>query len=149
MSGPITEDEKGGDASRVEVYRCSDCPAVTRFPRYNNVATLIHSRTGRCGEWANAFTGIARACDFDVRYVLDFTDHVWTELWSDEEGRWMHADSCEGALDTPLVYSTGWGKKLNYVFAFSREEIADVARRYAPNWHDTISRRTLVTEKWL
>ncbi len=36
----------------------------------------------RCGEWANAFSLLAAAACFDVRWVLDVTDHVWCEVWS-------------------------------------------------------------------
>ena len=136
MAGPEQPMEIEGEASRVEVYRCPKCNAQTRFPRYNNPVTLLSSRTGRCGEWANCFTLCAAACGFRARYVLDATDHVWTEVWSDEFGRWVHCDACENAFDTPMVYEAGWGKKLTYIVAFGpgRGCACDVTRRYSRRW---------------
>ena len=32
-------------------------------------------------------------------------------------------DSCENAFDSPLMYSNGWGKKLTYVVACSRNDV--------------------------
>ena len=62
--------------------RCSTCAHVTRFPRYNHPGKLLETRRGRCGEWANCFGLVARGCGFEVRYVLDWTDHVWIEYFS-------------------------------------------------------------------
>ena len=39
-----------------------------------------------------------------ARYVLDWSDHVWTEYWSDDKHRWVHVDPCEAAYDRPLLY---------------------------------------------
>jgi peptide-N4-(N-acetyl-beta-glucosaminyl)asparagine amidase len=58
-------------------------------------------------------------------------------------------DSCENAYDTPLMYEGGWGKKLNYVIAISKDEILDVTPRYTLNAMMTRMRRTLVPEEWL
>jgi peptide-N4-(N-acetyl-beta-glucosaminyl)asparagine amidase len=114
MSHP-TPFEAAHGGHRVELYACKSCNAQTRFPRYNDPEILFTTRRGRCGEWANAFAVACRTMGFETRYILDFTDHVWTEVYSESEERWMHCDSCEGAgaLDTPLLYEQGWGKKLN------------------------------------
>ena len=58
-------------------------------------------------------------------------------------------DSCENAFDTPLVYEKGWGKKLTYVIAFSKDEIVDVTRRYVLNPRVNKIRRDKVPECWL
>jgi peptide-N4-(N-acetyl-beta-glucosaminyl)asparagine amidase len=58
-------------------------------------------------------------------------------------------DSCENAYDTPLLYEGGWGKKLNYVIAVSKDEWVDVTPRYSLNKLNTRMRRQLVNEQWL
>nr|CAG4634793.1 EOG090X06HD [Alona affinis] len=145
---PSTEDVLYG-ANRVENYECSQCRATDRFPRYNDPGKLLETRRGRCGEWANCFTLICRALKYDARYVLDWTDHVWTEVYSYRLKRWLHCDSCEAACDKPLLYDVGWGKKLTYVIAFSKDEVQDVTWRYTRNHKEVLKRRTLVPEEWL
>ena len=75
-----------------------------RFPRYNDPGKLLETRQGRCGEWANCFTLCCRAAGLTARYVVDWTDHVWTEYFSHAHKRWIHLDSCEAAYDQPLLY---------------------------------------------
>ncbi|KAJ3250172.1 hypothetical protein HK103_003794 [Boothiomyces macroporosus] len=109
--------------------------------------SLLLSRKGRCGEWANAFTLVCRAMGLEVRYVLDFTDHVWTEIYCDVQNRWIHCDSCEESFDSPLLYSEGWGKKLNYVFAVGDTEVRDVTRKYVKDFKECSSRRNMCAER--
>lgn len=147
--GEPTAEERAHDAGRVETYRCPLCQAVTRFPRYNDARKLLETRTGRCGEWANAFTLICRALGYDARWCLDWTDHVWTEVWSVSQNRWLHCDSCEDVCDKPLLYDKGWGKRLTYVVAFGKDEAVDVTRRYVADYAQCLERRTECHEGWL
>lgn len=135
MRGPQSEEEKNGQASRVEVYRCKLCGTETTFPRFNSPRALFKSRKGRCGEFANLFGTYCRALGFDTRYVHDFTDHVWVECWSVRQQRWIHADSCEGLIDRPAMYESGWGKKLNYAVAATHDSVADVTKRYTRKFY--------------
>ncbi|KAL5566255.1 hypothetical protein UlMin_029419 [Ulmus minor] len=135
--------------SRVEIYRCNFCQRITRFPRYNDPLKLVETRRGRCGEWANCFTLYCRAFGYECRLILDFTDHLWTECFSPVLGRWMHLDPCEGVYDRPLLYESGWNKKLNYVIAIAKDGVYDVTKRYTRKWHEVLSRRNITTESSL
>uniref|UniRef100_A0A7S2WZ30 Transglutaminase-like domain-containing protein n=1 Tax=Chloropicon primus TaxID=1764295 RepID=A0A7S2WZ30_9CHLO len=148
LSRPTREETLGG-ATRVELYRCPLCKTISRFPRLNDPRQLLRTRRGRCGEWANCFGLVLRSLGYEVRWVRDWSDHVWCEVWSGKGARWVHADPCEEAWDKPLLYSCGWKKSLDYVLAFGRHGVVDVTRKYVPNWQETKVRRRLVNEDWL
>ncbi|KAI8881403.1 concanavalin A-like lectin/glucanase [Backusella circina FSU 941] len=143
---PTSEDISLG-AHVVETSQCHQCFKTTRFPRYNDPKKLLQTRRGRCGEWANCFTLCCRAIGSEARLVFDKTDHVWTEVYSENEQRWVHCDSCEEAWDRPLMYSVGWNKKLNYCIGFSVDGVMDVTKRYVKNWPEVLKRRTLISEQ--
>lgn len=110
---------------------------------------LLHTRCGRCGEWANCFTFLCRALGYEARFVFSTGDHVWTEVYSDRKRRWIHVDPCENAIDSPLMYEHGWKKDISYVFAFSRDDVQDVTWRYSSQHQRVIKSRTSCSEKEL
>ncbi|XP_019880474.1 peptide-N(4)-(N-acetyl-beta-glucosaminyl)asparagine amidase [Aethina tumida] len=127
---------------RVEMHQCTICKQFTPFPRYNDLNILLETRKGRCGEWANTFTLFSRAMGWDARLVEAIDeDHVWTEVYSFSQKRWLHCDPCENVCDRPLMYECGWGKKLSYVMAYSGEEVQDVTWRYSAQHKQVLQRR--------
>ena len=122
---------------------------MVRYPRYNQIMKLCETKNGRCGEWANCFSALVRALGHETRFVMDWTDHVWTEAYIKAEKRWVHMDPCENAYDAPKMYERGWGKKLTYVVAINAEEAVDVTQRYILNKVANRMRRTQVPEQWL
>ena len=144
-----TDEELRYGAARVENHHCAVCNLTTRFPRYNHPGRLLETRSGRCGEWANCFTLCCVAEGFEARHVVDWTDHVWTEVYSEAQRRWLHCDPCENVCDNPLLYEVGWGKKLTYVMAYSRHDVQDVTWRYVSHHADTLGRRDECRESWL
>ncbi|XP_076249048.1 N-glycanase Pngl [Calliopsis andreniformis] len=141
-----SEDPK---CSRIEIHRCTNCQALIKFPRYTDPEPLLTLRRGRCGEWTNVFTLFCRALGYDARLVHDVTDHIWTEVWSMQEKRWIHVDPCEDVMDRPLMYEKGWKKKLVYIIAFSKDEVQDVTWRYTCDQLSVMQRRNICSESIL
>lgn len=111
------ESEVKGLASRTELYQCHVCNHFTRFPRYNSANHIIQSRRGRCGEYSMLLFRILRALRHETRWVVDWSDHVWAEIWLAKQGRWIHLDPCEAAVDENYLYQ-GWGKQQTFILAF-------------------------------
>jgi peptide-N4-(N-acetyl-beta-glucosaminyl)asparagine amidase len=131
---------------RVEQFFCDRCKIVTEFPRYNDIEKLLVTRSGRCGEFANCFTFLCRCLGYDARYIYSTSDHVWTEVYNHSKKRWIHIDPSENVFDSPLMYEHGWKKKLDYVFAFSKDDCQDVTWRYSNQHEELRKRRKRCTE---
>ncbi|XP_030368950.1 peptide-N(4)-(N-acetyl-beta-glucosaminyl)asparagine amidase [Scaptodrosophila lebanonensis] len=135
------------DGVRVEVTVC--CGQETKFHRYNDISQLLVSRKGRCGEYANCFTFLCRCLSYDARIVHSHFDHVWTEVYSETQMRWLHVDPSDNVVDSPLMYQHGWKRPIDYVFAYSRDDTQDVTWRYTNNHRQILQLRKLCSEKEL
>lgn len=140
---PTEQQRIEGDAQRVELYRCETCSREDVYPRYNKISMLLKTRSGRCGEAANLFTCFCRSLSFESRYIYDPSDHVWTEVYSESQQRWIHCDACENLCDSPLIYEQGWKKQLEFCLAFAKDHLEDVTWKYVTNFSQTIQKRKL------
>ncbi|KAH8338779.1 hypothetical protein KR074_010073 [Drosophila pseudoananassae] len=135
--------QREGDI-RVEVTVC--CGQESKFYRYNDISQLLVTRRGRCGEYANCFTFLCRCLDYDARMVHSHFDHVWTEVYSEAQNRWLHVDPSENVVDSPLMYQHGWKRNIDYVLAYSRDDVQDVTWRYTNNHKQILQLRRLCSE---
>ncbi len=108
MTAPI-EDERQSGALRVELYRCKRRIAelMSAFPGTLMCRSFLETRCGRVGEWVNCFGLFCRALQSDVRWVWSTEDHVWIEVYSRQQRRWIHVDVCDQLWDKPLTYTEG------------------------------------------
>jgi peptide-N4-(N-acetyl-beta-glucosaminyl)asparagine amidase len=142
--------ERSYKADYAECYRCNECGAITRFPRYNAVQKLLETRVGRCGEFVNAFAAFLTTIGCDVRLVCNYADHVWVEYWSERQQAYVHVDPCENKIDQPLLYEQGWGRRLFLVIAVGLNQVADVTKKYVMNYANVVPLRTEnFEEEWL
>ncbi|TDG46487.1 hypothetical protein AWZ03_007048 [Drosophila navojoa] len=144
--GKLRRTQTEGDV-RVEVTVC--CGQETKFYRYNDISQLLVSRKGRCGEFANCFTFLCRCLDYDARLVHSHFDHVWTEVFSEKQMRWLHVDPSDNVVDSPLMYQHGWKRNIDYIFGYSRDDAQDVTWRYTNNHQQILKQRKLCSEKEL
>lgn len=56
------------------------------------------------------------------------------------QNRWLHIDPSDNVVDAPLMYQHGWKRNVDYVIAYSHEDIQDVTWRYGNN-HSEIRRK--------
>jgi hypothetical protein len=127
----------------IEIHKCNKCGYEYTFPRYGEILKIAENRTGRCSEWSMLFGAIMNALKTETRIVHDFLDHCWNEAMID--GKWVHMDSTLAypiSLNHPYYYEQNWGKKYEYVLAFSNGgRVEDVTQRYTQDWDAVTLRR--------
>jgi len=98
--------------------------------RHNDPMEIIAYGKGRCGEFSILFTALCLAHNYRARLILDMSDHVWTEVWDNEQKRWIHVDPSEKKIDDPLMYERQWKKNLKEIYAFENGKVKNVTKRY-------------------
>ncbi len=126
----------------IENYSCSNCKSQIVFPRSGLIDEIADYRIGRCSEWSMLFGAILNSLSIETRLVHDFLDHCWNESLLD--GKWVHIDSTLEypiSFDNPYYYEKKWGKKYNFVLAFSDTSVEDVTYYYSQEWNSILQRR--------
>jgi len=98
--------------------------------RHNDPVDILAYGRGRCGEFSILFTALCLAHNYRARLILDMSDHVWTEVWNEQQKRWVHVDPSEKRIDDPYMYERDWKKNLKEVYAFENGSIENVTQSY-------------------
>jgi len=98
--------------------------------RHNDPVDILACGRGRCGEFSILFTALCLAHNYRARLILDMSDHVWTEVWNEQQKRWIHVDPSEKRIDDPYMYERDWKKNLNEVYAFENGKVENVTQSY-------------------
>lgn len=78
---------------------------------------------------------------YDARYIYATFDHVWTEVYSPFQNRWLHVDPSDVVVDSPLMYQHGWKRPIDYVLAVSHYDVCDVTWRYCNDDRQALLKR--------
>jgi len=138
-------EDTADDACVYAELRHCNCGAFFEYARLHGPLALLRTRLsrdwvmGQCEEFSRAGHALFTQLGYNARYVLDFTDHVWLEVWLG--GKWVHADPSEAVLDSPLMYEGGWGKKLSMIFAFTPSYAEHVTASYTADYPATVHRQ--------
>jgi hypothetical protein len=120
---------------KTEIHTCDICGSTKIFPRYDKILRIAETRIGRCTEWSILFGAIVNSLSIQTRIVHDYLDHCWNESLINK--KWVHIDSTLDypiSFDHPYYYEQNWGKKYEYVLAYSANNIEDVTTRYTQQW---------------
>jgi hypothetical protein len=98
--------------------------------RHNDPLEIINYGKGKCGEFSILFTALCLAHKYRARLILDLSDHVWTEVWDEQQKRWVHIDPSEKRIDDPQMYERDWKKNLKEVYAIENGNIENVTENY-------------------
>ena len=98
--------------------------------RHRNPLEIIDFGKGRCGEFSILFTTLCLIHNYRARLILDMSDHVWTEVWDNNQHRWIHVDPSEKKIDDPMMYERDWKKNLTRVYALENGNAENVTKNY-------------------
>ncbi len=98
--------------------------------RHSDPFEIMEYGQGMCREFSVLFTAACLAQGYRARIILDLSDHAWTEVWSTEQGRWVHVDPSEKRIDDPEMYEKDWKKRLEEIYAFENGVMEDVTKNY-------------------
>ena len=104
---------------------------------------IAHEHNGWCGELARLAVAVQRTLLIPSQGVFNSAeDHVWREFydqdWHQSDNWWTDSG---GSIDTPDVYTYGWGKDMSAIYALRGDDtIYDVTQRYMhPEDYITVS----------
>ena len=140
---PTAQEAEDG-AYTVWRYKCPECEAITRFPRYLSTRKINETKTGQSIESTVLLGCILNALGFQPRVVCNMEyDRMWLEVYVDALETFIHVDPTEGVVDAPYIYEQ-WGRKCRWVVAVGAHDCTDVTARYTRNAEEVIEGRNQI-----
>lgn len=133
----FNRDGTGNDAIRtIQWWINQNMSFNSNNERPHQPVRIITKRMGRCGEYADLTSAVARLALIPCTSILSVsTDHTWNEFWDEN---WVAWEPVNGYIDSPLVYENGWGKVFGSVFEIRSDGLfTPVTDRYSEG-HATI-----------
>lgn len=133
----FNRDGTGNDAIRtIQWWINQNMSFNSNNERPHQPVRIITKRMGRCGEYADLTSAVARLALIPCTSILSVsTDHTWNEFWDED---WVAWEPVNGYIDNPLVYENGWGKVFGSVFEIRSDGLfTPVTQRYSEG-HATI-----------
>jgi len=133
----FNRDGTGNDAIRtIQGWINQNMSFTSNNERPHQPVRIITKRIGRCGEYADLTSAIARLALIPCTSILSVsTDHTWNEFWDED---WVQWEPVNGYINVPLVYENGWGKVFGSVFEIRSDGLlTPVTERYSEG-HATI-----------
>jgi len=133
----FNRDGTGNDAIRtIQWWINQNMSFNSNNERPHQPVRIIAKRMGRCGEYADLTSAIARLALIPCTSILSVsTDHTWNEFWDED---WVSWEPVNGYINNPLVYENGWGKVFGSVFEIRSDGLfTPVTDRYSEG-HATI-----------
>jgi hypothetical protein len=127
----FNRDGSGNDAIRaIQWWINQNMSFTSNSERPHQPVRIITKRIGRCGEYADLTSAIARLALIPCTSILSVsTDHVWNEFWDED---WVAWEPVNGYINNPLVYENGWGKVFGSVFEIRSDGLfTPVTDRYS------------------
>jgi peptide-N4-(N-acetyl-beta-glucosaminyl)asparagine amidase len=136
-----TYGEAADGAYTVWRYKCADCDAITRFPRYLSTTKLIQTHSGQSIEACILMACVLNSLGFPPRIVCNMHyDRMWVEVFVDNLQTFVHVDPVEGVVDAPYIYEK-WGRKIYWIIAVGQHDCTDVTARYTQTPDENIEAR--------
>lgn len=127
----FNRDGSGNDAIRtIQGWINQNMSFTSNAERPHQPVRIITKRFGRCGEYADLTSAVARLALIPCTSILSVsTDHTWNEFWDEA---WVAWEPVNGYIDDPLVYENGWGKVFGTVFEIRSDGLlTPVTQRYS------------------
>ncbi|OHT17496.1 hypothetical protein TRFO_02525 [Tritrichomonas foetus] len=127
----VTLYERDKGAVHTNVFKCPNCGAHIRKPRFLNTLEIVKQNFTCREDNVFLFLSVLKALSVEARIVIIPPRFYLIEFYSTEQQRFIHLDPYQFTFDAPLTYEGHWRMKVREVVAIGEFECVDVTPRYS------------------